>query len=227
MSKSRRFDPDIYIAVARMLQSGAQASEISRELKISGYTIGEVRELIERGFIEFGEDGEPRWTTSLREVALYLASRRRKGRGFAGGVMDTPREVVASTVMDKTAEEARKRIEAKLTLGEVSAFILEQLRRDGYDPEKYPPERIIPEMYRAWRELPRLRERLEELEELVERYETLYSPLEHARRIIQVMNESAVALALLRRAGFRLSRDSAPVKLYNHLINKFASTLYM
>jgi hypothetical protein len=206
-----------------MLRLGAPADEISRKLRVSGYTIRDVRCLVDAGYIAYGGDGEPRFARSVEEAEAYLSAYRRGARSVR---VSTPMDVVTATVMRRTAEEARRRIEAKMTVGEVVIYVLEQLRRDGYDPEEYPPERIIPEMYQAWRELPKLRRRLRELEGMVERYEREYSPLEHARKIIRLMNESALALALLRRAGFRLSRDSAPVKLYNHLINRFASALY-
>jgi hypothetical protein len=127
--------------------------------------------------------------------------------------------------MEKTAEEARNRVEAKLTVGEVAIYILEQLRKDGFDPSQYPPEKVIPEMYQAWKRLPQLERELSELRQTLEYYEREYSPLEHARNIIRVMNESALALAILRKAGFKLSKESAPVKLYNHLINQYASKL--
>jgi len=219
---------ELYLEVARMIKMGAPVNEISGALKISGHMIKNVKRLIEGGYITYNED-EPIFIGDIREAEMYLAQYQKMGRGVRRSLSaePAPESVVAATVQEKTAEEARNRIEAKLTVGEVAIYILEQLRRDGFDPEQYPPEKIIPEMYQAWKRLPQLERELEELKETLEYYRKEYSPLEHARNIIRLMNESAIALAILRKSGFKLSKQSAPVKLYNHLINQYASKLIM
>jgi len=218
---------ELYLEVARMLKMGAPVSEISSALKISGHMIKNVKRLMEAGYITYSEDGEPIFVGDIREAEMYLTQYQKLGRSIRRNLTSepAPESVVASTVMEKTAEEARNRVEAKLTVGEVAIYILEQLRKDGFDPSQYPPEKVIPEMYQAWKRLPQLERELSELRQTLEYYEREYSPLEHARNIIRVMNESALALAILRKAGFKLSKESAPVKLYNHLINQYASKL--
>jgi hypothetical protein len=218
---------ELYLEVARMLKMGAPVSEISSALKISGHMIKNVKRLMEAGYITYSEDGEPIFVGDIREAEMYLTQYQKLGRSIRRNLTSepAPENVVASTVMEKTAEEARNRVEAKLTVGEVAIYILEQLRKDGFDPSQYPPEKVIPEMYQAWKRLPQLERELSELRQTLEYYEREYSPLEHARNIIRVMNESALALAILRKAGFKLSKESAPVKLYNHLINQYASKL--
>jgi rhodanese-related sulfurtransferase len=216
-----------YLEVARMLRMGAPVSEISRGLRVSGHMIKDVKRLIEGGYITYSEDGEPLFIGDIREAEMYLTQYQKMGRSIRRNLTSemSPESIVASTVMEKTAEEARQRTEAKLTVGEVAIYILEQLRKDGFDPSQYPPEKVIPEMYQAWKELPKVKRELEELQQLLEYYQKEYSPLEHARNIIRLMNESALALAILKKAGFKLSKESAPVKLYNHLINQYASKL--
>jgi hypothetical protein len=218
----------LYLEVAKMLKIGAPVSEISSGLGISGHMIKNTKRLIEAGYITYGEDGEPVFVGDVKEAEMYLATYQKQERRFKRTIvadmsMEAPEAIVASTVQEKTADEAKKRTEAKLTVGEVAIYVLEQLRKDGFDPSEYPPEKIIPEMYQAWKELPKLREQLETLKETVEYYEKEYSPIEHARNILKLMNEAAMAVAVLKKAGFKLTRESAPVKLYNHLVNEYAS----
>jgi len=214
---------ELYLEVARMLKLGAPVSEISRALRISGHTIKDVRRLIEAGYITYSENGEPTFVGDIREAEMYLAQYSKLGRSIRRSLTPesiTPESIVAATIQEKTAEEARNRVEAKLTVGEVAIYILEQLRKDGFDPEQYPPEKIIPEMYKAWKELPTIKKRLEEAIEALNFYRSRTHPIVRLEQGIQMLKDFLEMALLMDALGIDII-DSDVGRYYANLIQSY------
>jgi urease gamma subunit len=164
------------------------------------------------------ERGLPYFT--IRKRFVSLEKRLAKGGGLA-------ESEVISTVQRKIAETARKMTEAQIGIGEKITSILADhaAKKHGVPPSRlhtFPWEKEVAEWRAAHENYERIVEELEDLRRIVNYYESNYGPIEHARNLIRLINESAVALALLRKVGFKINRSSGVVKLINENIAKFA-----
>ncbi|MEM1522256.1 MAG: hypothetical protein QXU69_04480, partial [Thermofilaceae archaeon] len=93
--------------------------------------------------------------------------------------------------------------------------------KKGWDVSRiaeHPIDQVFAEALRRREEYEKLKEEVEELRRLVEYYESNYGPLEYARNLVKVLKEAVVALAVMKRAGFRVSRDNPVVSFYNKLL---------
>jgi phosphoglycolate phosphatase-like HAD superfamily hydrolase len=129
---------------------------------------------------------------------------------------------VAEAVQKDIAKNAENLTKAHLELGRaVWNEIADAAAKEGIPPselDKYPAVERIHEWRVKAEEYEEMRRKYEEMRELVERY----SPLEHALNVTRLVNETAVALGLLRRAGFRISRNSSVVRFLNSQIVKYS-----
>jgi hypothetical protein len=181
---------------------------------------------------EWKESGSENLWDFCRERNLpYFTIRKRfktLERHVAKGLPeDVAESEVASTVQRKIAETARRMTEAQIGMGEkVTSTLADHVTNEhGVPPSKlhtFPWEKEIAEWRLAHENYEKMQKELEEMRRIVSYYESNYSPLEYARNVIRLVNESAIAVALLRRAGFKLNRNSGVVKLINENIMRFA-----
>jgi len=161
---------------------------------------------------------------TIRKRFKTLEKRMAKGMTIGVDIAETE---VTSAVQRKIAETARKMAESQIRIGEkVTSVLAEHATKVHGVPTSqlhtFPWEKEIAEWRVAHEKYEKLEKELEELRRIVRYYESSYSPLEHARNVIKLVNESALALALLKRAGFKLNPKSGIVKLINQNIVKFA-----
>ncbi|MEM1551560.1 MAG: hypothetical protein QXH03_02685 [Candidatus Bathyarchaeia archaeon] len=165
---------------------------------------------------------EKRLARSDKESAVPLPPTRESLESLA-------RDEVAMEVATQTAKEAADITRWKFILGDkLWRLYADYAAKHGWDVSKIaenPIDQVFAEALQKLDEYPKLLKENEELRSLVAYYEKEYSPLEHARNTIHLINEVTISLAMLKRMGFRLNRESSVVKMYNNLITRFASSI--
>ena len=133
---------------------------------------------------------------------------------------------VLREILKTTTRESVNTIKWKYILGDkLWRVYADYAARRGWDVSKiheHPIDQVFAEALRKAEAYDELAERVRQLEALVSYYESEYSPLEHAKNVAKLVSQSLLALATLRRLGFKIRRDSDVVKLYNRLINTYA-----
>jgi len=115
---------DRYLGIAALYQEykhgrGA-VSKICKEAKCTGWDVGDVKKLIERGLIEFDEEGNPSWTASPEDVEAALEAMK-------PGELKTAEAAVEERVKDRIASQAVATTDQLLTLGEVTWSVYSEL----------------------------------------------------------------------------------------------------
>jgi hypothetical protein len=192
------------------------------------YTDDEIRDL----YNEWREAGsENLWNFCEERGLPYFTIRKRFKTLERRAAKDLPEDIaeteVTSTVQRKIADTARKMAEAQIRIGEKVTSTLAEHATEVHGVSTsalhtFPWEKEIAEWRVAHEKYEKMEKELEEMRQVLRYYESNYSPLEHARNVIKLINETALAAALLRRAGFKLNRKSGVVKLLNDNIIKFA-----
>jgi len=191
--------------------------------------------------------GYPYWTFRKRFIRLERGTSRPptlgRPRPTLGGRLDeydsypeeleetisnrVAREAVTSTIHENIASEAANLTQAHLELGRaVWTEIADAAAKEGIPASRlseYPALQRIREWRTKAEEYQYLKEENERMRRLLDYYQSQYSPLEHARNLIRLVNESLLAIAVLKKAGFKINKRSGIVKLMNEQIVKFAN----
>lgn len=137
------------------------------------------------------------------------------------------RDEVAIEIASQTAKEAADTTKWKFILGDkLWRLYTDYAAKHGWDISKIaenPIDRVFADALQKLDEYPKIIKENEELRSRVAYYERMYTPLEHARNTIRLVNETVIATGLLMKAGFKLNHKSGIVRLYNKLINQYAS----
>jgi len=150
-------------------------------------------------------------------------------KSLAKGIPLTPPELdtVTESVLTEISAEDRTAVKNYITLGKaIWGAYTRFAAKKGMDISEIratPIHRTVLKALEKEAEYDRLAKRTRELERQVGFYEQTFSPQIHMRNILALTNEALVSIAVLRKSGFPIRRNSKIIRFYNQLINNYAS----
>lgn len=202
--------PEKFLQIAELLnryknEIGA-ATLISRELKVSGHTIGKVKRMIDNGLIAFKPDGTAYFTVDIDQIRDFIEGGLKEIRPLSAEQL--ARRTVTRTFQRAIADESRTQTEQYLILGKaIWQAVSNYLIKKGYtieDIRNMPIHKVIIEALQkadAYDDLkPEYDRLLEENAYLKEEIQ----PLQRLRKVMESLPEMVTYLLLLEELGFNI-----------------------
>jgi len=210
------------LAVAKYLAEHKDKGEqglapmISHALKVSGKEIHKVSRMIQKGLIEFSEEGEPHFVTPYKQIEKYYLKEREL----------EPEEIASKTVKDAVegavAEEAAAQTEQYFILGKaVWQAVSNHLIKKGWtidDIRNKPIHQLIIESLQKADELEPLKQENQELKQQLAYLQGETDPVIRLKKAMKIINEFGTLAIVAEELGFNIDQL---IPYYESLISSY------
>jgi len=207
-----------YLEIARLLRqhAGEQgvASFICRTLKVSGKDLGKVKRMMDKGVINFDEEGNPYFTIEFADAKRAIRS--------SGEDAAVAEDTVVGTVKEAIAGETKSVTEQYLILGKaIWQAVAQHFARKGISPTELrnmPIHQIIIDALEKADKYPKLERKIADLEGELKMYRQEVDPMYRLKESCRLIVEFMRTASLAKIAGFD---PYAMLPYYQQMINAY------